>query len=67
MFCTENVVRYCNIDETQIFNTLSHKGALSLFHTNICPLPKNIEEVEYLIEKAKIGFHVIVISESRIT
>ena len=33
---------------------------------NTCPLSKNIKELEYLLDKTKIDFDVIVISESRI-
>ena len=39
---------------------------MSLFHINKCSLPKNIEELEYLLGKTKIDFNVIGISESRI-
>ena len=48
------------------FDNLNLKDDLSLFHINTCSLSKNIEEIEYLINKTKIGFHVIGISESRI-
>ena len=33
---------------------------------NTCPLSKNIKELEYLLDKTKIDFDVIAISESRI-
>ena len=39
---------------------------MSLFHINTCSLSKNIEEHEYLLDKTKIDFDVIGISESRI-
>ena len=39
---------------------------MSLFHINTCSLSKNIEELEYLLDKTKIDFDVIGISESRI-
>ena len=39
---------------------------MSLFHINTCSLHKNIEEREYLLDKTKIDFDVIGISESRI-
>ena len=39
---------------------------MSLFHINTCSLSKNIEELEYLLDKTKIDFAVIGISESRI-
>ena len=46
------------IKEIQSLNNLNHKDALSL--------AKNIEEHEYLLDKTKIDFDVIGISESRI-
>ena len=67
MNCTENIVRYCNVNETQIFNTLNDKAALSLIHTNICSLLKNIKEVQYPTEKTKIRFNVIAITKPKIT
>ena len=39
---------------------------MSLFHINSCSLPKNTEELKYLLDKAKIDSDVISISESRI-
>ena len=39
---------------------------MSLFHINSCSLPKNTEELKYLLDKAKIDSDVIGISESRI-
>ena len=39
---------------------------MSLFHINKCSLPKNIAELEYLLDKTKIDFDVICISELRI-
>ena len=39
---------------------------MSLFHINTCSLSKNIEELEYFINKTKIDFDMLVISESRI-
>ena len=49
----------------KVLNNLNHKDALSLFHINTCSLPKNTEELEYLLDK-KHDFDVISISESRI-
>ena len=65
---TENIIncKYYDIEEIQSLNNLNHKDALSLFHINTCSLPKNIEELQYLLDKTKIDFDVIVISESRI-
>ena len=65
---TENIIncKYCNVDEIQSINNLNHEDALSLFHINTCSLSKNIEEIEYFINKTKIDFDVIGISESRI-
>ena len=48
-----------------VLNNLNHKDASSLFHINTCSLRKNIEELEYLLDK-KHDFDVISISESRI-
>ena len=39
---------------------------MNLFDINTCSLPKNIEELECLINKTKIDFDIIGISESRI-
>ena len=39
---------------------------MSLFHIKTCSLPKNIEKLEYLLDKTKIDFDVIGTSESRI-
>ena len=39
---------------------------MSLFHTNLYFLSKNIEKLEYLLDKTKSYFDVIVISKSRI-
>ena len=59
-------VKYYDIEEIQSLNNLNHKNAVSLFHINTCSLSKNIEELEYLLDKTKIDFDVIGISESRI-
>ena len=56
--------KYYDIEEIQSRNNLNHKNALS--HNNTCSLSKNIEELEYLLDKTKIDFDVIGISESRI-
>ena len=63
---TENIMncKYYDIEEIQSRNNLNHKNALS--HNNTCSLSKNIEELEYLLDKTKIDFDVIGISESRI-
>lgn len=45
---------YYNIDEIQTLSKLNHEDALSLFHINTCSLPKNIQEIEYLIVKTKV-------------
>ena len=65
---TENIIncKYYDIEEIQSLNNLNHKNVLSLFHINTCSLSKNIEELEYLLDKTKIDFDVIGISESRI-
>ena len=66
---TENInCKYYNIEEIQSLNSLNHKDALktSLFHINTCSLPKNIAELEYLLDKSKIDFDVIGISESKL-
>ena len=39
---------------------------MSLFHINTSSLSKNIEELEYFINKTKIDFDILLISESRI-
>ena len=67
---TENIIKwkYYDIEEIQSLNNLNHKDALSLFRINTCSLPKNIEELEFLLDKTKIDFdfHVTIISESKI-
>ena len=65
---TENIIncKYYDIEEIQSLNNLNHQNVLSLFHINTCSLSKNIEELEYLLDKVKIGFDVIGISEPRI-
>ena len=63
---TENIMncKYYDIEEIQSRNNLNHKNALS--HINTCSLSKNIEELEYLLDKTKIDFDLIGISKSRI-
>ena len=65
---TKNIIncKYYDIEEIQSLDNLDHKNALSLFHINTCSLSKNIKELEYLLDKTKIDFDVIGISESRI-
>ena len=60
---TLNIInyKYCDIEEIQSLNNLNHKNDLSLFHINTCSLSKNIEEPEYLLDKTKIDFDVIVL------
>ena len=58
--------KYYNIDVIQTLNKLNHKGVLCLFHINTFSLPKNIEDLEYLINERKIEFDVIAFSEPRI-
>ena len=62
---TENSINYKYYDN-QSLNNLNHKNDLSLFHINVCSLSKNIEELEYLLDKTKTDFDLIGISESRI-
>ena len=64
----ENILycNYFNIDEIQTLDKLNHKGILSLFHIKKCYLPKNVEDIEYFSDKAKIYVDVIAISKSRI-
>ena len=65
---TENIIKwkYYDIEEIQSLNSLNHEDVLILFHINTCSLPKNIEELEFLLDKTKIDFDVIIISESKI-
>ena len=64
---TENVIncKYYNIDEIRSISNLNDKDDLSLVDINTCFLSKNIEDIEYLINKTKIDFDVLDISESR--
>ena len=59
---TENIIncKHYNIEKIQSLNNLNLKDALSHFHINTCSFPKNIEELEYLLDKTKIDFDVIV-------
>ena len=34
-----------NTEEIQSLNNLNHKDALSLFHIDICSLPKSVDEL----------------------
>ena len=55
---TENIINCKNYNTDEIHS-------ISI-HINTCLLSKNIEELEYLMNKTKIDFDVIGISESRI-
>ena len=55
--------KYYNTDEIQSISNLNHEVDLSLFHINTCSLFRNIEELKYVINKTKIDFDVIGISE----
>ena len=65
---SENIIncKYYDIDEIQTLKKLNSKRTLSLFHINSCSLPKNIEDLEYLLNSTSINFDVIAISETRI-
>ena len=65
---TENIIKwkYYDVEEIQSLNSLNHEDALILFHINTCSLPKNFEELQFLLDKTKIDFDVIIISESKI-
>ena len=64
----ENTIncKYCDTEEMKSINNLNHKNAVSLFHTNTCSFLKNIEELDYLLDKTKIDFDLKGISESKI-
>ena len=47
-------------------NNLNHKNAVNLFHINTCSFLKNIEELDYLLDKTKVDFDLKGISESKI-
>ena len=55
--------KYYKTDEIQSNSNLNHEGDLSLFDINTCSLSKNIEELKYVINKTKVEFDVIGISE----
>ena len=55
-----------DIEEIKSLNNLNYKNALSFFHINTYSLSKTIEQLEYLLDKTKIDFNVIGISESGI-
>ena len=60
---TENIInwKYYNIDEIQTISNLNYNDVLSLFSFifNTCSVTKNIEVLEYLINKTKIYFDII--------
>ena len=64
----ENTIncKYCDIEEMKSINNLNHKNVVSLFHTNTCSFLKNIEELDYLLDKTKIDFDLKGISGSKI-
>ena len=64
----ENVsnCKYYDLNEIKPLNKLNNKSSLSLFHLNSCSLSKNFEDLEYL-DSTNLNFHVIAISETRIT
>ena len=53
---TENIIncKYYDIEEIQFLNNLNHKNALRNFHIIACSLPKNIEELQYLLDEQKL-------------
>ena len=65
----ENVsnCRYYDLNEIKPLNKLINKSFLSLFHLNTCSLSKKFEDLEYLLHSTNLNFHVIAISETRIT
>ena len=52
-------IMYYDVEGIQSLNNLNYKNALSLFYINTCSLSKNVEKLEYLLDKTKIDFHVI--------
>ena len=65
---TENIIscRYFDIEEIHSLSNVNYKNAVSLFHINTCSFSKNIEEIEYLLDKTKTDFELIGINESGI-
>ena len=63
----ENFVscKYYNINEIKNLKTSKDKS-LFLFHLNMCSLPKNFDDFQYLIQSTNIYFDAIAISEPRI-
>ena len=51
----ENVINsnYYDIDQLKTLKEFTDKSSLSLFHLNICPLSKNIDDFEHLIQSTK--------------
>lgn len=52
------VCKFHIIDKIQTLNNLNPKGLSYFSRMNACSLLKNIEELEYLIEKAKASANI---------
>ena len=58
--------KYYNVEELSVLQDFQNNASLSLFHLNICSLPKHIDDLEHLIYSSGLNFDVLAISESRI-
>ena len=52
------VCKFHIIDKIQTLNNLNPKGLSYFSRMNTCSLLKNIEELEYLLEKAKVSANI---------
>ena len=59
--------KYYDIDEMHNIEIPQKNKALSLFHTNACSLSKNFDDLQHLLSCTKRIFHIIAVSETRIT
>ena len=65
---TENLIKSKCYDFNQLptLKEFTGKNYLSLFYPKTCSLPKNIDDLEHLIQSTKTDFDIIAISESRL-
>ena len=59
--------RYYDIEEIQTLKIPNKSKSLSAFHIDACSLSKNFDDLEHLLKTTNMNFHIIPISETRIT
>ena len=55
--------KYYNISQIKNLKTCADNKSFSLFHLNTCPLSKNFDDFQLLIQSTNIDFDVIAISK----